>query len=79
MRNRQLHNQRIFNRFRPYLLLGMSVVFAVVLIVLLSYLFIWGAIIGAVFYLFTLVKRYFSQQKIDQPPVESGRVFEHDP
>ena len=63
-----------------FLFLGMMLVILVAGFVLLSYLLIWGAIVGLVLFVIAWLreKLFPSRQmtQVDKP--ESGRIIEHD-
>lgn len=64
----------------PFLFLGMMLVILVVGFILLSYLLIWGAIVGLILFIITWVreKLFPSKEltKTDKP--KSGRIIDHE-
>ncbi len=64
----------------PFIFLGMMLVIFVVGLILLSYLLIWGAIVGLVLFLIAWVReKLFPRKQLTQskkPP--SGRIIDHD-
>lgn len=57
----------ILQRIIPYLIAGVSLVLLVCALVLLSWLFLWGAVVGGVlFLLLTLKQRFFPARNHSQ-------------
>lgn len=72
--------QRIIEQIIPFIILGITLAFAVGLLIMFSYLLIWGLIIGATLCVVVAVKNYlFPKQHPPQAPQEQeGRIIEHD-
>lgn len=72
--------QRIIEQIIPFIILGITLAFAVGLLIMFSYLLVWGLAIGATLWVLVTVKNYlFPKQKVPQAPHPSeGRIIEHD-
>lgn len=71
--------KRVLNQIIPFLMMGMAIVALIFGIVLLSYLFIFGAILGLI--LFTAIwirNKFFPPKKIIKPEKKSGRIIDSD-
>lgn len=64
----------------PYLFLGISIAFLVGFLIILSYVFFWGLLIGGIIFLAMAIKEKFfpSASKEITKKKEKGRVIEHD-
>jgi hypothetical protein len=64
----------------PFLVFGMVIALVVGILIMFSYVFIWGLIIGAVLWIVSFLKKLIlSEKKISNPPDETkGRIIEHD-
>ena len=69
--------QALFARLLPFFIMGMMIVIFVVGIIFLSYLLIFGALIGLVLFIITWVRQTFFPPK-DVLPKKQGRIIEHD-
>lgn len=71
--------QQLFNRVIPFIMLGIALVAFAFGIVLLAYLFVFGAIIGLVLYIFTWIKvKFFEPKSIKKTPAKPGRTIDSD-
>ncbi len=68
--------QRVFAQFMPFIVLGITIAFMIGLLVLFSYLLIWGLLIGAILWLVMVIKHFFSPKP--PPKKTKGRVIEHE-
>jgi len=68
--------QRVLEQFTPFIVLGIAIALMVGLLILFSYLFIWGLLIGAIIWVVMVIKHFFSQKS--PPKKTEGRVIEHD-
>jgi len=66
--------QKLFEQLIPFIILGISIALVVGLFIMLSYVLVWGFIIGGVIWLTVMIKNYFFKTK----PSDKGRVIEHD-
>lgn len=65
----------IFQKMTPYLIIGIVIAMLVGLLIMFSYLFLWGILIGAILWLVAVIKSYFFPSK---PSSENdGRIIEH--
>lgn len=65
----------------PFIFLGMVLVIFIVGIILLSYLLIWGAVVGMVLFLIAWIReKLFPSKQLTptQKKQSSGRIIEHD-
>jgi hypothetical protein len=68
--------QHFFENIIPFALIGISIAVGISLLFLFFHLAIWGLIIGAILWFFTLAKQYlFPDQSLKK---EKGRIIEHD-
>lgn len=72
--------KKMLAKIVPFLFLGMMLVILIVGFILLSYLLIWGAIIGLVLFLIAWVreKLFPSRQLTKTDKSTSGRIIDHD-
>lgn len=71
----------IISRIVPFIFLGVMIVLFVAGLVLLSYLLIFGAIVGLILFTIAWLKDKLSNNKKPQPPVttrRTGRTIDHD-
>jgi hypothetical protein len=66
--------QKLFEQLIPFIILGISIALVVGLFIMLSYVLVWGFIIGGVIWLTVMIKNYFFKTKSS----DKGRVIEHD-
>ncbi len=76
--NKKLQN--LLESVIPFLVLGIAVALAVGLFIMLSYVLVWGLVIGGILWLITFVKNYFfpKPDPIITPRKTNGRIIEHD-
>lgn len=73
-----MKHESIFEKVMPYITVGIFIALAIVGIILLSYLLIWGAIIGLVIYAIAYVKERFFPSKKPVKHEQKGRTIDHD-
>ena len=68
-----------FARLMPFLMMGVALVAFAFGLLLLTYLFVFGALIGLGLFLISWVKqRFFPSKQIMKPPVERrGETIDH--
>ena len=66
--------QTFFEQLIPFIILGIAIALVVGLFIMLSYVLVWGLIIGGVIWLVAMIKNYFYKAKTS----DKGRVIEHD-
>ena len=67
----------IIDRFIPYLIMGVAIALAFVILMMLFHVIIWGAVIGLVIFIIMFIKqKLFGSNKPEDP--KSGRTIEHD-
>lgn len=69
--------QEVFQKFVPYLVLGLGITVAISFLILFSYLLMWGILLGAIIWAVVMIKNYFFRAKSITQPKE-GRIIEHD-
>lgn len=64
----------------PFLFLGVMLVILVAGVILLSYLLIWGAVVGLVLFLIAWIreKLFPSKQLVESQKPKAGRIIEHE-
>ncbi|MFZ2315010.1 MAG: hypothetical protein WAW86_05050 [Gammaproteobacteria bacterium] len=73
--------RRLLNQLMPFFILGVAVIVFLFGIMLLAYLFLFGALVGIIFYLFNKIRDYFYPRKnLTVPPTshKSGRIIDSD-
>lgn len=70
---------RFFTPLFPYLILGIVIALLIGIGILLSYVLVWGVVIGAILWLITRIKAHFSPEENlpTQHTHKKGRTFEH--
>lgn len=73
---------RLLQQLLPFLFLGMIIVMLIAGIVLLSYLLIFGALVGVVLYVVALIRdKFFSSKDLtvrSKRQNKTGRTIDHD-
>jgi len=72
--------QHLFNRIAPFLILGVAIVAISFGLILLAYLFVFGAIIGLVLYSAAWIRnKFFTPKKPVKPEKpQTGRIIDSD-
>ncbi len=72
--------RRFINQVIPFILLGIALVAFAFGIVLLAYLFFFGALLGMILFLISWIRTTFFPPKsvMKQPPPKSGRIIDLD-
>lgn len=74
--------QSIFKKLIPFIFLGIMIVLFVVGLIVLSYLLIFGAIVGVILFIIAWIRDqlFNKRQKIQYPEVKkkSNRTIDHD-
>lgn len=71
--------QSIFKALVPFLLLGIAIVAFAFSIMLLAYLFFFGAIIGLILFIVSWIRqRFFPPKTLVKPKKRSGRTIDSD-
>lgn len=67
---------KIFDRVMPFLIMGFTVAFLIAALVFLSYILLWGVLIGLVLFAINYIRqRFFAKADNGE---QSGRIIEHD-
>jgi uncharacterized membrane protein len=70
--------RELFAKVIPFLVLGIMLVVFVIGLIFVSYVLLFGALVGLVLYVVAWVRdKFFPTKEITQPP-KSGRTIEHD-
>lgn len=69
--------KRLATQLAPYFILGFAIALLVGIFILLSYVLVWGLLIGVVLWLVARIKLYL-KQKPDLTEHKTGRIIEHD-
>lgn len=67
---------RLFEQIIPFLVLGVAIALAIELFIIISYVVVWGIVIGGALWLSMLLKQYLFPTK--PPTASKGRIIEHD-
>lgn len=69
--------QKLINQVLPFVLIGVIIVAFTFGVMLLAYLFLFGAVIGFLLYLAAWVKsRFFAPKVSNKPLKKTGRTFD---
>ncbi|GGI88819.1 hypothetical protein [Legionella impletisoli] len=68
--------QNILEQLIPFIILGIGIALAIGLLIMFSYVLVWGIVIGGVIWLVYFVKSYFFPDKAASK--KNGRIIEHD-
>jgi hypothetical protein len=67
----------LINRILPFIFIGIAIVAFALGIMLLAYLFFFGAILGFILYLFFLIKqKFFPNKSLKKTHRRSGRIID---
>jgi hypothetical protein len=73
--------RNFFNKLMPFIVIGIAIVAFAFGIVLLAYLFLFGAILGFILFSIAWLRRFFSSKKskaVNSPQKKQGRVIDSD-
>jgi hypothetical protein len=71
--------QRFLNQLIPFILIGVAVVAFAFGIMLLAYLFLFGAIVGFVLFIITWMReKFFPQKNVPATKKNTGRIIDSD-
>ncbi|TAK77235.1 MAG: hypothetical protein EPO11_02865 [Gammaproteobacteria bacterium] len=70
--------QRLLNQLAPFILFGIAIVAFVFGIMLLAYLFFFGALIGLILFMISWIRNRFFPPKGVAKQVKSGRIIDSD-
>lgn len=70
--------QRLINKLIPFMLLGVAIIAFIFGIMLLAYLFLFGALIGLVLFVIASIRERFFPAPRKPPAVKSGRIIDSD-
>ena len=73
--------QRFLENIIPFFMLGIAVALVVGLVIMFSYVLVWGILIGAILWVASFIKSYLFPNKSPTSPIEiktKGRIIEHD-
>lgn len=70
--------KRLFENLIPFILLGVAIALVIGLFIMLSYVLVWGLIIGGIMWLGSFIYGYLFPDKTKLPPSSEGRIIEHD-
>lgn len=59
-----------------FIILGIAIAMVIGLFIMLSYVLVWGLLLGAIIWLVVMIKNYFFPQSSQDK--KAGRVIEHD-
>lgn len=67
--------EKLLEQLFPFILLGIGIALVIGLLIMFSYVLVWGVIIGAAIWLGYFIKEYFFSDK--KPKNKNGRIIEH--
>ncbi|WP_133130410.1 hypothetical protein [Legionella yabuuchiae] len=67
--------QNILEQLIPFIILGIGIALAIGLLIMFSYVLVWGIVIGGIIWLVYFVKSYFFPSH--SPKKKNGRIIEH--
>jgi hypothetical protein len=70
--------QSIIQQIIPFIILGITLAFAVGLLIMFSYLLIWGLAIGATLWVIVSIKNYLFPKQSPSSKSDGGRIIEHE-
>jgi hypothetical protein len=74
--------KHFFQQLPPFILLGVSIAFAVGLFIVFSYVLLWGLLIGAILWSINILVQYVrgtsATSKNTQTKPSKGRIIEHE-
>ena len=68
--------KQVFEQLLPFIVLGMSIALVIGLFIMLSYVLVWGVILGAGLWIAVMIKNYLFPSYA--PKKSEGRIIEHD-
>lgn len=69
--------KRLTIQLTPYLILGFAIALLIGICILLSYVLVWGLVIGVILWTIARIKFYLKQTN-KLPVNKTGRIIEHD-
>jgi hypothetical protein len=70
--------QNIYARLLPFIFIGIAIVALIFGLILLAYLFIFGALVGLTLFAVAYIKQRFFASKQIIIPKKQGRTIDHD-
>ena len=68
--------EEIFEQLIPYIILGITIAFIIGFFIMLSYVLVWGILLGAIIWLVVRIKNNFFPSPSAKK--NKGRIIEHD-
>lgn len=68
--------KNFLEKLTPYLIAGISIVLFIAMLIVLSYVLIWGLVIGLIMFAFVYIKQRFFPSK--KPKPTTGRIIDQD-
>ncbi len=69
------HRNLASEQLPAFILMGIAVAILIGLLIIFAYVLLWGVILGGVFWVCALVKRYFSPASINN---KQGRIIDYE-
>ncbi|WP_419419523.1 hypothetical protein ACNVED_13585 [Legionella sp. D16C41] len=60
----------------PFLIIGIAIAMLIGLLILFSYILVWGIFVGAILWLAAIIKNFLFPKKVTSN--SDGRIIEHD-
>lgn len=71
--------EKVLEKFAPFAAIGIAIVLVISVLIIFSYIFLWGLIVGALVWVAAIVKRYFSTKNTNPKVVKSkSKIIEHE-
>lgn len=70
--------QRFFQQLMPFVFMGIAIVLLIYGLMLLAYLFLFGAIVGLLLFAISWIRNQLFGPKKKMPSVRTGRTFDSD-
>ena len=73
-------SKQFISQFLPYIFVGVRLAVFVARAIILSYVLIWGLIVGTILFIIAAIKNKFFNKKpaANDPEQPQGRIIEHD-
>lgn len=68
--------QKLLETLVPFILIGIAIALFVGLLIMFSYVLVWGLLIGGILWLIALAKQFLFPSNSTKP--SEGRIIEHD-
>lgn len=70
------HRPRFIESLAPYLIIGVAIALLVGILIMLSYVLVWGLLVGVVLWGIVRIKLFLTQKS--SSTIQSGRIIEYE-